>query len=193
MKKTILLLLLCLLASCKCASPEVTLSNEASKLYTDEVTKVIECIEKRNNNEECKKTIITNNKVQVLYVNSYTIRNDQLIRNVKDKYISETTIQLNGKAMDDTSIEKTFIRFVDNDASLDEPRYDTSRNILQMQLKYNQLPAFLASLNDKQSLMVCVYGEVELQNQDDKPYFQKFAQFYCSTNVHSSERNKPNE
>jgi hypothetical protein len=186
MIKAILLLLLCLLASCKCASPEVFLSNEASKLYSEDVIKFIECFK----NETADGTGISDGEYkdyikkrngQILHVKSFTIQSQVGNPNGLETYHSITYVYLYGSHSPSSTIKSVRINFIDNNAVVPPPIYDSKKCVLYMTLKNNQMASVLASLEQPNTQWDCWYGEFELTGTNGEPVIQKMAEFYRYT------------
>lgn len=195
MKKTILVLLVCLLASCtKSVAPETSQLGEESSLYTDEILHFIDCIK----NETVEGGIangsiqefIKSKKGQILHIKSYTIRNSVGNPDGLSVYKSKASINLYGCHSPSTTIKSVTIQFVDNDANLTEPKYDAKNEVLYMTLKNNQMASVLASLEQPNTQWDCWYGEFELKGADDIIRIQKMAEFYRYTVIDTTECKK---
>jgi hypothetical protein len=160
LKKALLLVFLCLLVSCtKSVKPAVSLSDEDWDVYSQEAVDMMNCVTMDGGYTGTPNDCIKDKKMQVLEVQSYTIRTDHFRYYDQKEYTSETVIQLDGTAMRSTAIKKAYLKFVDKEGLLATPRYDTIKGILHMQLRTNQLEGVLASLKDDHSQLICIYGE----------------------------------
>jgi hypothetical protein len=188
MKKTILVALVCLLASCNNNDkPEVNQSDEKPPLYNEDVKKFIECLENETDGtgiaDATYKDFINKKNGQILHVKSYKIQSQVGNPNGLDLYKSMTYIYLYGNHSPSTTIKSVRINFIENDATLSASIYDTVNNVLYMTLKNNQMASVLASLGQPKTQLDCWYGEFEIKDAKGNIHIQKMAEFYRTTTI----------